>query len=212
MNEDSPGMSPVFISPCERMIVVFGGGKVALRKCRHFQGFRIRIVAEDVLPELGEIADETVIADIGPGTVSENIQGAFMVIAATNDKDLNCMIRDVAMSHGILTNSAHGGGDVLIPSVLSKRNYTVTVSTGGRVPAFPPYVVDKLDGILDDSYDLMMDLLVELRPLIMEGIPSQPDRAECLARILRCEGVWASLRSGDTYGAMSIARKEGGLE
>ena len=46
-------------------MTVFGGGRVALRKCRHFEGFRIRVVSEDVLPELRDLASEVVIASIG---------------------------------------------------------------------------------------------------------------------------------------------------
>ncbi|NCA73547.1 MAG: NAD(P)-dependent oxidoreductase [Gammaproteobacteria bacterium] len=34
-------MVPVFLVPTGRKVVVFGGGAVALRKCRHFEGFRI---------------------------------------------------------------------------------------------------------------------------------------------------------------------------
>ena len=45
-------MSPILLSPGDRLVTVFGGGKVALRKCRHFEGFRIRVVSPEVLPEL----------------------------------------------------------------------------------------------------------------------------------------------------------------
>ncbi len=121
------------------------------------------------------------------------------------------MIRDIAMSSGILVNSAHGGGDVLIPSVLKRENYTVTVSTGGKAPAFPPYLVDRLDEILDDSYDLMMGLMIELRPMVMENIPSQEERASFLSSILKDENIWDNLRHGDTNAAMESAKRMGGL-
>lgn len=44
-------MSPVFLAPGGRRVAVFGGGAVALRKCRHFRGFRIRVIAPSILPE-----------------------------------------------------------------------------------------------------------------------------------------------------------------
>mgnify|MGYP002624358759 FL=1 len=43
-------MSPIFLSPGKRRVTVFGGGKVALRKCRHFDGFKIRVVSIEVRP------------------------------------------------------------------------------------------------------------------------------------------------------------------
>jgi len=210
MQEDKM-MSPLFISPGDRLVVLFGGGKVALRKCIHFEGFRIRVVANHILPELRFIADETVMDKIDESSVYQNIGGAFIVVAATNDKELNGMIRDIATSSGILVNSAHGGGDVLIPSVLKRENYTVTVSTGGKAPAFPPYLVDMLDGILDDSYDLMMELMIEIRPMVMDNIPSQEERASFLSSILRDENIWDHLRHGDMDAAMESAKRMGGL-
>ena len=105
------------------------------------------------------------------------------------------------MSMGKMTNSAHGGGDVLIPSVLRRPGYTVTVSSEGRVPAFPPYVIRQLDAFLDPSYDGMVDLLVHLRSIIRDRIPTQPGRAEYLARVLDDEDIWHMLRSGDSEGA-----------
>jgi precorrin-2 dehydrogenase / sirohydrochlorin ferrochelatase len=209
--DNSDKMAPIFISSGDRKIVVFGGGKVALRKCRHFDGFRIKVVAEDVLPEFKEIAEEVLISKIDEDSISQNISDAFMVVAATSDKRLNGKIRDTAIACGVLVNSAHGGGDVLIPSVLEKRNYTVTVSTGGKVPAFPPYVVEKLDPFLDESYDLMMDLMMDLRPMVMDGIASQQARAEYLARVLRDENVWNCLRGRDLKGAMETAKRIGDL-
>lgn len=53
-------MIPVFISPDERLVTVFGGGVVALRKCLHFKGFRIKVVSESFLPQLRDMADECI--------------------------------------------------------------------------------------------------------------------------------------------------------
>ena len=129
-------MSPILLSPGDRLVTVFGGGKVALRKCRHFEGFRIRVVSPEVLPELEAIADEVIRESVDPETAGGYMEGSDIVVAATHDHALNDAIRDVSMSKGIMTNSAHGGGDVLIPSTLHRDGYTVTVSSEGRVPAW----------------------------------------------------------------------------
>lgn len=204
---DTSKMSPVFISARGRTVAVFGGGPVALRKCRHFDGFRIRVIADRILPELEELADETVHVRVDSDTAAGYMDGADIVVAATDSHEVNDMIRDISLSKGILTNSAHGGGDVLIPSVLRRPSYTVTVSSEGRVPAFPPYVVRKLDEFLDPSYDSMMDLLVKLRREIRGRIPTQPGRAEYLARVLDDEGIWEHLRNGEDDEAYDAAEK-----
>ena len=209
---DKVEMSPILLSPGNRLVTVFGGGRVALRKCRHFDGFRIRVVSEEVMPELRELAEEVVIDSIDRDNVLRYVEGSDIVVAATSDHALNDMIRDTAMSLGIMTNSAHGGGDVLIPSTLHRDGYTVTVSSEGRVPAFPPYVIARIDEFLDPSYDAMLELLVRLRTVIRDRIPTQPERAAYLASILADEEVWRMLREGDPEGAYTLSLQRGGLE
>lgn len=204
-------MSPIVLSPGNRLVTVFGGGNVALRKCRHFEGFRIRVVADRILPELRDLADEVVDSAVDASIAGEYMDGSDIVVAATSDHALNDSIRDLSMSKGIMTNSAHGGGDVLIPSTLKREGYTVTVSSEGRVPAFPPYVIQRIDELLDPSYDRMLELLMMLRREIRTRIPTQPERAKFLADILADGEVWDLLRNDDIQSAFDLSMERGGL-
>ena len=204
-------MSPIVLSPGNRLVTVFGGGNVALRKCRHFEGFRIRVVADRILPELRDLADEVVDSAVDASTAGEYMDSSDIVVAATSDHALNDSIRDLSMSKGIMTNSAHGGGDVLIPSTLKREGYTVTVSSEGRVPAFPPYVIQRIDERLDPSYDRMLELLMMLRREIRTRIHTQPERAKYLADILADGEVWDLLRKDDIQSAFDLSMERGGL-
>ena len=204
-------MSPIVLSPGNRLVTVFGGGNVALRKCRHFEGFRIRVVADRILPELRDLADEVVDSAVDASTAGEYMDGSDIVVAATSDHALNDSIRDLSMSKGIMTNSAHVGGDVLIPSTLKREGYTVTVSSEARVPAFPPYVIQRIDELLDPSYDRMLELLMMLRREIRTRIPTQPERAKYLADILADGEVWDLLRNDDIQSAFDLSMERGGL-
>ncbi len=205
-------MSPIFLTPRGRKVTVFGGGRVALRKCQHFEGFSITVVAPEILPELEAVADKAIRAEVDPSTAGGYMEGADIVVAATSDHALNDSIRDISMSKGIMTNSAHGGGDLLIPSVLKREGYTVTVSSEGRVPAFPPYVVRMLDGFLDESYDRMLELLMRIRSAIREKVATQPARADFLARVLDDSEVWDLLRAGDIDSAYDLSMRKGGIQ
>lgn len=204
-------MSPILLSPGGRVVTVFGGGAVALRKCRHFDGFRIRVISLEVLPELRELAEEVVTEEIRPESIPGWIEGSDIVVAATSDHALNDMIRDISMSERIMTNSAHGGGDVLIPSTLHRDGWTVCVSSEGRVPAFPPYVIERIDEMLDVSYDRMLALLSELRGDIRGRIETQPERAAFLAKVLADEDIWRLLEENKFPEARQLALERGGL-
>lgn len=198
-------MTPVFISSRNRHVAVFGGGRVALRKCLHFKGFSISVTAESILPGIRDLASEVHEEKLTAESASARMAGADIVIAATDDRGLNDSIRDLAESRGIPVNSAHGGGDLLIPSTLRRKGYTVTVSTEGRAPAFPPYVIDRIDGFLGDDYDAMLDLMIRLRTEIRDTIPTQPGRAAFLAEVLNDGTVWELLRGDDPESAYTRA-------
>ena len=208
----SPRMVPVFLEPTkERKVVVFGGGMVAYRKCRQFEGFRITVVADRTVPGMEDVCDEIVLEHFDPSDISPFLEGAFIAVAATDSKDLNAAIRDSARSKGVLVNSAHGGGDVLIPSTLHRDGWTVCVSSEGRVPAFPPYVIERIDELLDVSYDRMLALLSELRGDIRGRIETQPERAAFLAKVLADEDIWRLLEENKSPEARQLALERGGL-
>ena len=198
---------PIFLEPSNLRIIVFGGGNVALRKCTYFQDAKLTVVAREILPELESIAAETIIEDI-PDDVTQMIDPYDMVIAATDDKKLNDRIRDDAIRMGVSVNSAHGGGNVLIPSVLERESYTVAVSSQGRVPAFPPYMVKELDSFLDGRYDRMMDLMIEVREYAMGHIPTQKERRRFLESVIYDPDIGSAVAKGDMEKAKELALKK----
>ena len=174
---------PIFMETSKLKVIVFGGGNVALRKCKYFEGAEITVVTREIIPELKEMVSDVKIGDI-PEDVRQMIDPYDLVIAATDDRELNCRIRDDALSMGINVNSAHGGGNILIPSVLKREGYSVAVSSMGRVPAFPPYIVTELDRFLEPKYDRMLDFMVEMRKYAMDNISPQHKRREFLESVL----------------------------
>ena len=174
---------PIFMETSKLRVIVFGGGNVALRKCKYFEGAEITVVTREIIPELKEMVSDVKIGDI-PEDVRQMIDPYDLVIAATDDRELNCRIRDDALSMGINVNSAHGGGNILIPSVLKREGYSVAVSSMGRVPAFPPYIVTELDRFLEPKYDRMLDFMVEMRKYAMDNISPQHRRREFLESVL----------------------------
>lgn len=198
---------PIFVEASKYKIIVFGGGNVALRKCRYFQGADITVMTREILPELRDIVTKVIIGDI-PDDVKDIVDPYDLVIAATNDKELNARIRNDAAFMGISVNSAHGGGNVLIPSVLKREKYTVAVSSQGRVPAFPPYLMGEIDSFLDSKYDSMLDLMIEMRAYALENISPQHKRREFLESVIYDPNVQAAVADGRMKEAKKLALKK----
>ena len=194
-------MIPLLVSPEGLKVLVVGGGPVALRKCRHFEGAIITVVAEKTTPEIESIAKDV----IRKRTTASEICGMMgdfdITVAATDDKDLNQKIRDHALRMGLYVNSAHGGGNILIPSVLDRGRYMVTVSSNGKLPAFPPFVVEELDPLLDGRFDAMYDILFEARAICSQK-GTQKERSEFLKRVARDPEVKGHAIKRDISSAM----------
>ena len=198
---------PIFVEASKYKIIVFGGGNVALRKCRYFQGADITVMTREILPELRDIVTKVIVGDI-PDDVKDIVDPYDLVIAATDDKELNARIRNDAAFMGISVNSAHGGGNVLIPSVLKREKYTVAVSSQGRVPAFPPYLIGEIDSFLDSKYDSMLDLMIEMRAYALENISPQHKRREFLESVIYDPDVQAAVADGRMKEAKKLALKK----
>ena len=198
---------PIFVEASKYKIIVFGGGNVALRKCRYFQGADITVMTREILPELRGIVTKVIIGDI-PDDVKDIVDPYDLVIAATDDKELNARIRNDAAFMGISVNSAHGGGNVLIPSVLKRDKYTVAVSSQGRVPAFPPYLIEEIDSFLDSKYDRMLDLMIEMRAYALENISPQHKRREFLESVIYDADIQAAVADDRMKEARKLALKK----
>lgn len=201
---------PIFVDTNDRKIIVFGGGNVALRKCGYFRGSKITVMAKEILPELESQAFKVIRGEI-PGDVRHIIDSYDMVIAATDNKALNDRILGDALFMGIDVNSAHGGGNILIPSMLKRDGYIVAVSSEGRAPPFPPYMVEVLDGLLDEKYDRMLDLVMEMRDIAKKRILEQHDRRIFLSEVINDPEVRSLVADDKMDEATSRALSLGGL-
>ena len=191
-----------------RHVTVFGGGQVALRKCNHFRDSDIMVIAEKILPEFNDIVKKIVICRIDETQISSFLSDSDIVIAATDNKELNDIITKKSKDLGIPVNSAHGGGDILIPSILEKKGYVVAVSSKGKVPAFPPYVVEELDKLLDSRFDTMLDMMIILRSKYSDRW-DQRKRSQFYHTVLRDDEVFEHIRNNDIEAALERAERIG---
>lgn len=195
-------MLPLILDLKGRKVVIFGGGPVGARKARFFQGeCRVVVASRSFGREIRGMDVERVELDLRSAS-DENLrnlmEGAFLVIAALRDPDLNNRILEISRASGILCNSASGHtGDVLIPSVERGKSHLVAVTTFGRSPAMARFI---REGISRDApqTDMMIDLQARAREALKVTEPSQGKRSGILWDIAHDREVWKALsRGGD---------------
>lgn len=137
-----------------RPCLVVGGGKVASRKVGHLleAGARVKVVCTAVSDELATWSAAGRVDLVSRKFKSSDLNGQFLVFAATDDPEVNRRVIDGCRKRGILCNAADQNwpnGDFLTPAICRKAGLVVTVSTGGRSCRMARIVKDEIARIID---------------------------------------------------------------
>jgi precorrin-2 dehydrogenase/sirohydrochlorin ferrochelatase len=185
-------------------VLVLGGGRVGARKARRFAAEADVVV---VAPDF-EVADyggaELVRAAPRPDDVAGWVERSdpALVVAATNDPDVNEAAERAARERGALVNRADesGGrdvGSVVVPATVEDGDVQVAISTGGRSPALAKYLRERVETELDGAGE-MAALTAALRSELRDGDYSPAERRDAVRAVVRSPRVWKALRRGKT--------------
>ncbi len=180
---------PVNLQITHRLCVVVGGGGVALRKVRGLleAEARIRVISPTIATELRILSDAGKIEWLQRGYVEGDLKGAFLVFAATNDRDVQLRIKnETARSAGIL-NSADdpGGSDFHVPAHFRRGKMLVTIATGGGSPALAKKIRGQLEEAIGPEYEAVVDLLALIRERLLDGQDETAVHTELFGRLLQ---------------------------
>ena len=136
----------------DKLVVIIGGGAVALRKIRALlaTGARVKVVAMEIHSEIKVLEDSgMVVVRVGP-YMATDLDSAFLVIAATDNVMVNELVRGEAQKRKIMVAVADNpsAGDCTFPAVLRRGDLEIAVSTGGRCPTFAVDVRDCIAGYI----------------------------------------------------------------
>ena len=180
-----------------RPVLVVGGGSVAERKVDRLveAGARITIVSPELTPSLAGKVAEGVVSHEPRRFFPEDIDGQWLVFAATNDLEINHRIASLCDAQGIPVNVVNAPERCTfnVPAQLRRGHLTVSISTGGRSPALARYVRQLLEREIGEEFGELLDLLADLRPQMQERFPDVTERRRRWRRMVGSE-VLALLR------------------
>ena len=158
---------PVFLNIRRKKCVVVGGGQVAFRKVRMLLdcGANVTVISPVLHPNLSELADKRSIQVIRRNYKLGDLKGAFVVIAATDEKETNRKVSKEAGRVGALVNVVDDPkpSDFIVPSLLRRGDLTVAISTGGKSPALARKLRTKLEQSLGNEYGPLVILIEDVR-------------------------------------------------
>jgi len=130
---------PVAIDIRERRCVVVGGGPIGARKALTLarSGARVTIVSPALTESLEASEGAGTLAWVRAAFGPEHVEGAFLVVAATDDEAVNAAVVEAAERAGALVCDASSAdrSQVIFGATLRHGGATIAVFTDGHDPA-----------------------------------------------------------------------------
>ncbi len=174
---------PIFVNLEGRRVAVVGGGSVAGRKVEVLlgAGAEVLVVAKSVSEEIREFGKVKLIEG---EYKSEYLDGVVLVIAATNDNELNKRVYSDCRDKGVLCNVVDVPElcDFFVPAIARRGDLQIAIGTEGHCPAYAAHIRRKLEAIFTDKHGEFLSELGAMRKKVIELLDAE-NRKEVLVEI-----------------------------
>lgn len=190
---------PICLDLAGRRCTVIGGGRVADRKIRALLdcGGDVTVISPELTPDLRGLAREGKIVWRARCYEDGDLAGAFLVIAATDDRATQEEVRREAEERSILLNVADVPElcNFILPATVRRGDLTVAVSTGGGSPALARRLRRELESRFGPEYETLVDIMAALRPFVLAAGGDCAANRELFSRLLH-DDILAWIRDG----------------
>jgi precorrin-2 dehydrogenase/sirohydrochlorin ferrochelatase len=206
---------PVFLSLKDKSCVIVGGGNVAVRKAVRLIecGANVTVVDRQLVPEMAALVAKGSARHVDDDYKKSHIEGAFLIIGATDRDEINNLIAQDARALNILVNIVDDPKrcDFILPSVLSRGSLAIAISTGGDSPALARKIRQELEDRFGPEYGYLLDIMGRLRELVLaDGRPSAENKAVFEA-VLQSD-ILTAIREKDLSRIHSIIKEKTGKD
>ncbi|BBT16316.1 siroheme synthase [Metapseudomonas otitidis] len=171
---------PLFHNLQGRHVLVVGGGEIALRKARLLAdaGACLRVVAPEIDSQLVALVEQSQGLVHHRGYASGDLEGAVLVIAATDDEPLNAQISRDAQARGVPVNVVDAPAlcSVIFPAIVDRSPLIVAVSSAGDAPVLARLIRAKIETWIPSAYGQLAGLAKRFRQQVKQLFPDVQQR------------------------------------
>ncbi len=206
---------PVYIEMRDQPCVVVGGGKVAEGKVDGLLAVKakVTIISPELTSQLRDLAEQKQIIHVARAYQPGDLAGAFMVICATDQPEINHQVWQEATENHQLVNVVDDTPrcNFIAPSILRNGDLTIAISTSGRAPALAVRLKERLQRELGPEYARFLELAGELRQPLAQHIPDFETRKALWYQLVDSE-ILEVLADGDEAKAREMISGVVGFE
>lgn len=193
---------PIYLKLKDKKCLVVGGGKVAQRKIEGLKECEadITVVSPALTPELSDAVKRGEIRYICRGFFESDVEGMALVIAATDDSELNSIIARRCNELGILVNVVDDPemSTFFVPALIRRGQLCISISTGGKSPLLAKRIKEHLESQIGSEFEEFVSLIGDLRKQIQAEIPDQAQR----------QILWENILTPDFVSLIKTMNKE----
>ncbi|TLV00941.1 precorrin-2 dehydrogenase/sirohydrochlorin ferrochelatase family protein [Dyadobacter luticola] len=182
---------PIFIKLQNLQTLIVGGGYVGLEKItavlQNSPLANVTLVSPEIRPEIRELAASNSRINLIERKFQDvDLAGKDLVLVATNDKEENKRIAQVAREKHLLANVADTPDicDFYLSSVVRKGNLKVAISTNGMSPTFAKRLKEVLGEALPDNLETAMEQLKAVRDMLQGDFAYKVDELNRITSVL----------------------------
>jgi precorrin-2 dehydrogenase/sirohydrochlorin ferrochelatase len=191
---------PIFLELGGRRAVVIGGGTVAVRKAQSLlaAGARVVVIAPHIDKMMAALCKSKNAELIKAKYSKEYLTEAVLVIAATNDNELNRQIYKDCQELEVLCNIVDVPElcDFYVPAIVQRGDLQIAVSTEGHCPAYAGHIRKKLEKIFTEEHGRFLAELQAIREKIIEKVPEPAARKTVLGLLVDDESFEYFVQNG----------------
>jgi precorrin-2 dehydrogenase/sirohydrochlorin ferrochelatase len=205
---------PVNLDMTNKRCVVVGGGEIAERKVERLLecGAQVTVVSKSLTPVLKARKKTGQMDHIDRDYEDQALDGAFMVIGATNRNDVNERISKDAMTRGLLVNIVDDPDrcNFILPSLVQQGDLSIAISTGGKSPALAKKLRKELEKQYGPEYQTLLVIMGILRKRILAGDQRAADNKAVFEDLVHSD-ILQAIREKDRGRVNTIIRDLTGI-
>ena len=186
---------PIFAEVKDRPVLVIGGGEIAARKITFLlrAEAKVQIVAETLIPELAEKVEREEIQWRATVFEEQQLDDVFLVIAATEDDELNQRVYVAANARYRLVNVVDNQAlcSFVFPSIVDRSPLLVAISSSGKAPVLSRILREKIEALLPTNLGRLAETASYWRHHIKTHLKTTAERRRFWERVFT--GRFASL-------------------
>jgi len=180
---------PVFLTGSSLSSIVVGGGEVAARKIELLlkSSSKITVMSQHISPSVARLIEKHQLNHLAHNYTSGLLKGVTVVIAATDDPDINALVAQEATGMNILVNVVDAPDlcTYITPAIIDRSPMLIALSSSGSAPILLRMLRESIEKTLPSQYGKLADFSFRFRDTVKSTIRGLSNRRVFWETVLR---------------------------